>query len=142
LYFVGALDPNLITKFKRTCQFTAEDYALLVRLFRWFGQVVTTPTILAEVNNLASQLPAKIVRGWRERFQVGVTLFSERYEPSAMLSATPAFVHLGLTDAAIVQIADAKLLALTDDLKLYVALQSAGLDAINFNHLRTDLWSP
>jgi hypothetical protein len=45
------------------------------------------------------------------------------------------FAKLGLTDAAIVANLNSMFL-LTDDLDLYVAAASAGLDAINFTHMR------
>jgi hypothetical protein len=64
----------------------------------------------------------------------------EFYNESAGLAGEPTFQKLGLTDAGIRKVAERPLLVLTDDLPLYHHLREAGLDAINFNHLRTYLW--
>ncbi len=36
LFFIGAFDQNLITRFKRTRQFSVEDYATLISIFGLF----------------------------------------------------------------------------------------------------------
>ena len=46
------------------------------------------------------------------------------------------FVKLGLTDAGIMHLAKGAFLVLTDDVKLYLFLGHAGIDVLNFNHLR------
>jgi uncharacterized protein YaiI (UPF0178 family) len=47
------------------------------------------------------------------------------------------FARFGLTDAAIANAAQRPMLVLTDDLPLYQTLVHQGVDAINFNHIRT-----
>lgn len=140
LYCVGTCDPRLITTFKRTQQFTLEDFDLLRRLFNWFGTIVTTPNILTEVHNLAGQLPTDQVRMWRRQFRNRISNLSEEYLSSVQTSESPQYLNCGLTDAGVIEISRGRLLALTDDLKLFVALQSEGVDAVNFNHLRTSNW--
>jgi uncharacterized protein YaiI (UPF0178 family) len=50
------------------------------------------------------------------------------------------FHRLGLTDAAIAALARHNYLFLTDDFDLYSTLVNQGVDAINFNHLRSRTW--
>jgi hypothetical protein len=71
LYLIGSYDRSLIPRFKRTRQFTVEDYATLLLLLHPFDAVITTPNILTEVSNLSGQLvePAR-----SERFR----MFAER----------------------------------------------------------------
>jgi hypothetical protein len=140
LYFVGLCDPKLISGFKRTSQFVVEDFDLLLRVFGFFEKIVTTPNILTEVNNLAGQLHYKAARLWRAQFQQQVKDLIEMFVPSAHASSTPAFLGIGLTDAGIATVSKDQFLVLTDDLKLFLALQSAGVDAVNFNHFRTANW--
>ena len=45
-------------------------------------------------------------------------------------------MRFGVTDAALVRIADEGVLVMTDDFRLYQYLLSRGRDVINFNHLR------
>jgi hypothetical protein len=141
LYFVGECDPRLISTFKRTKEFTAEDFVLLQRLFNWFNKVVTTPNILTEVSSLANQLSTDDARRWRTSFQSRVSTLAERYLRSNKITASSQFVSCGLADASLVEVSRGRLLPLTDDLRLYVALQSEGIDAINFNHIREFNWS-
>ena len=141
MYFVGAADPHLIGTFKRTQQFVLEDLDLLHRMFNWFGTVVTTPNILTEVNNLASQLPSNQARSWRHEFRNRVSTLSEEYLSSQHVADKPQYLNCGLTDTGVIEASRARLLVLTDDLHLFIALQSEGIDAINFNHLRTSNWT-
>ncbi len=47
------------------------------------------------------------------------------------------FPKLGLTDSAILHLAKDKYLVLTDDFTLCQFLQKAGIDVLNFNHIRS-----
>jgi len=141
LLVVGEYDPDLIPRFKRTRQFAQEDFKTLVRLLAYFRVRLTTPTILAEVNSLANQL-AEPARGkCLIKFAAGIAVLAEHYEPSASLAALPMFGRFGLTDGAIMRLAEQKLLVLTDDFRLAQYLSSAGVDVINFNHVRVAAWA-
>ncbi len=94
LYFVGICDLRLITTFKRTRQFTTEDFELLLGLFKWFGTIVTTPNILTEVNNLAGQLSATHARFWRSQFQSRISSLSEEYVPAVQASESRHYLDL------------------------------------------------
>lgn len=61
LWIVGHVNRNRISKFNRTEQFLPEDYDLLVKLLNYFGQIITTPNILTEVNSLVNQLQSLIL---------------------------------------------------------------------------------
>lgn len=50
------------------------------------------------------------------------------------------FVKFGLTDTGIIHLTKGKYLVLTDDFRLSQYLQSAGVDVVNFNHIRTTYW--
>ncbi|HEX8691401.1 MAG TPA: PIN domain-containing protein [Longimicrobium sp.] len=136
LYFVGALDPDRIPRFKRTNTFTPEDHALLRRFLGRFERVVTTPHILAEVSNLAGELSGAVRDGVFAKFAAGITLMEERHAPAAELAAQPSFPRFGLTDTAVVHHARGRYLVLSDDFRLSQYLQHQGVDVINFNHLR------
>ena len=45
---VGTVNRQRIPNFKRTGDFTIEDYDLLVRLIDWFGQLIATPHVLSQ----------------------------------------------------------------------------------------------
>ncbi len=135
LYFVGAFDRNLILKFKRTQQFTVEDYDLLLNLLGYFDTIITTPHILTEVSNLSSQLGS----GYFAKFRQAVSVLREQSVPVMDILAMPEFPKFGITDTGIMHIAKNNYLVITDDFRLSQYLQSVGIDTLNFNHIRMRL---
>ncbi len=142
LYFVGNVARDQVPRFKRTKQFGVEDYDLLVRLLRCFDRIVTTPNVLSEVNSLSGQLTEPLRTKCFSDFARAITLLDEHYVASATAAQTSEFSRLGLTDCAIAHLAAAKYLVLTDDLTLARFLEKAGIDVLNFNHLRVWGWTP
>jgi hypothetical protein len=63
LHIVGALDPGLLIKIKRTSQFDSGDHALLINLISLLPKVIVTPGILAESCNLLDSANAKFILG-------------------------------------------------------------------------------
>ena len=137
LYFVGRFAPEHIPRFKRTCQFSVDDYQLLVRLLARFKRIVTTPNVLSEVSSLSGQLGEPLRSEYYLDFARGITALDEHYVASTAAARGSQFSRLGLTDCAIAHLATGKYLVLTDDLRLAQYLEKAGGDVLNFNHLRS-----
>jgi hypothetical protein len=140
LYFVGLYDQERIPRFKRTLTFTIDEFVLLAAILDSFDKVITTPNILTEVSNLSSQLPTKLRTDFYGDFAARIPVFEEHYTASGTISASTHFSKFGLTDSGIVDMVKDKYLVLTDDLKLFGYLQNLGIDAINFNHIRSLAW--
>ncbi len=104
-----------------------------------FPLVVTTPHVLTEVSNLA-RLREPELGTLRSIFLRLAERSKEVYQASELVMTDRAFGRLGLTDAAILMAAASGCLVLTADLDLHVELAGRGLDAINFNHIRTYTW--
>jgi hypothetical protein len=100
LLLVGSVDKRRIPGFKRTQNFTLEDFSLLSRLLAWFGKLFTTPHVLSQVSDL-TDLRGQDLETIRRLFGILVEQMEETYEPSRALVAHPLFSRLGLTDAAI-----------------------------------------
>lgn len=141
LYLIGCFDPDLISRFKRTRQFTAEDFNTLLLLLRPFNKFVTMPNVLTEVSNLSGQLgePAKSL--YFQMFGARIALMEEYYIESGKAAKQSDFIRMGLTDAGIFELAKDQYLVLTDDFRLSQSLQKKGVDVINFNHIRPLGWS-
>ncbi len=139
LFLVGTVNRQRIPNFKRTGDFTIEDYDLLVRLIDWFGQLIATPHVLSQVSDL-TDLTGNELAEIRELFKVLVENIEESYDTSRLLVGDPAFKRLGLTDAAIATVCSRGVLVLTADAQLHVVLQERGIDALNFNHIRPLGW--
>ena len=136
LYFVGSYQPDEVPRFKRTCQFTVRDYHLLKGLLARFKSVLTVPNILTEVNSLSGQMPQSNKEQYFGQFAKQIELLDEHYLASTDVSKAEEFPKLGLTDSVIMELARDKYLVLTDDSKLYRRLAHAGIDVMNFNHIR------
>jgi hypothetical protein len=50
------------------------------------------------------------------------------------------FERFGLGDASVAAVCERNVVVLTADLQLQIALVASGLDAINFNHVRSIGW--
>jgi rRNA-processing protein FCF1 len=137
---VGGLDPRQVERFKRTSAYTKQDYALLAEFVGEFRQMMTTPNVLTEVSNLLGQLAEPM----RRRALVGLGALTgrlaEKYLPSSTLVADQHFPLLGLADTSIIASVNKAVTVLTDDLDLYLRLSTAGVDVVNFNHLRSGSW--
>ena len=139
LYLVGKTNKRRIPAFKRTQQYTIEDFELLEILVSQFERMLTTPHLLTEASNLAA-LQADELGILRGVFKEMVGGMEEFYDESRSVVADTAFARLGLTDAAIATLCRRSMLVLTDDLQLHLALVNRGADSINFNHIRTFFW--
>jgi hypothetical protein len=141
LHIVGSHDERLIESFKRTRVFTLDDFRLLVRILTFFERVVTTPHILTEVNGLSNQISGDIRYKYFETFGAELMTLDEQFVASTVLAEGSTFRVFGLTDTAIKRVASGEALVLSVDLDLVVHLQNSGIDAINFNNIRTLGWS-
>jgi rRNA-processing protein FCF1 len=137
LFLVGLFDRTQIIRFKRTRAYSVEDYDLLAGLLSRFDRIVTTPHILSEVNSLARQLGEPARTSLFKFFATRIGLLTEEYVASAQAAGIAQFPRLGLTDSGIICLVKDKYLVLTDDFELFGHLEKAGIDVVNFNHLRS-----
>lgn len=141
LLLVGAVDPRLVPRFKRTNQFVRRDFDLLVRFIGAFERRSVTAHVLTETSNLGGQLGEPLrSRFFRTLFKAIEDLDeipTPSIEASRHESLAPAIrERLGLTDSILIVTASAPRLVLTDDETLVGELASRGLDAVNFDLIR------
>lgn len=141
LLLVGSFNRELITRFRRTAAFLPEDYDLVLKITGYFSQVLTTPHILAEVSNLAGQLPSDLKPGWFAIFAETIGTLVENYVPSVDLATLPQFRKFGLTDTGIMHDAQNRYLVLTAAFPLSNYLESIGSPVLNYNHIRGMAWT-
>ena len=137
LLVVGLTGPTLISKHRRTQEFSVEDHDLLVGVVGRAGKVFVTPNTLTESCNLLAQ------HGEPERSQLLSKLrnlieqSSETVISSKDASSHGAFLRLGLTDVVLLEAVSPTTPLVTVDLELYAAALASGEEAaINFNHSR------
>ena len=137
LLVVGATDQELIAKHRRLRRFMVEDYERLIGIIRQAGQVFLTPNTLTEASNLLAQHP----NPERSRFFAVLRRIigtnEEIIVESKTASRNNAFVRLGLTDAALLEVISEETPLVTVDLDLFVAAFAEGqVAALNFTHLQ------
>ena len=136
LMFIGYLNKDHITKFKRTQQYLPEDFDLLNALLITFNKIITTPNILTEVSNLANSLSGDYKKFFGRIFSKSIESLNENYLESKLVINSKELLNFGLTDSVILKSVKGKYLLLTDYLPLYYYAIGNGVDAINFNHIR------
>ena len=136
LLAVGMVNRDRIENFKRTRQYTVQDFDLLLRVLGRWRSLHTVPHVLAEVSNL-TDLPGSERPKVRQVLKETISVLTEVELSSARAAQDPIYPALGLVDAAIAAIArEHECTVLTDDLDLYLRLQHDNLQALNFTHLR------
>lgn len=139
-HLIGAWDPGLLRHCRATKGFSSEDFFLLNSFLNQFERHVTTPHVLTEVSNLAGRLPESMHSRFRSVFRAAIERLGEEFKDAKGISKRQEFLRLGITDTAISVIAPGRYLVLTDEVALFGVLHQKGIDAINFNHLRSLSW--
>jgi hypothetical protein len=137
LLVIGTASTELIGKHKRLREYGIDDYRLLIDAIGR-KSIAATPNVLTEVSNLA-------VYGLKEPLRsnvlgiLGLLIenMPEQYRPSREVARQPEFRRLGLADAAWLCVLAPRDRFVTADLQLYLAALERGIDALNFNHLRS-----
>lgn len=136
LFAVGTVNRQRIQTFKRTSQYTPQDFDLLLRVLGQWKSVYTVPHVLAEVSNLTDLSGAERPQ-IREVLKQTISVLTEVGIPSAQATLHPTYSALGLVDSSIATVArEHECVVLTDDLDLYLWLQRDGVSVFNFTHLR------
>ncbi len=137
LLVVGSVNPDAITRHRRLREYTPDDYDILIDLIAQVGQVLVTPNTLTETSNLLGyhREPERSRFFAQLRFIIEET--NEVVVASVSASHNDAFTRLGLTDAALLEVATEDTPVITVDWDLYATAASSNPNcAINFNHLR------
>ena len=137
LLVAGSLDLDIIAKHRRLSAYTVEDYGMLLGLLDEVEQVLVTPNTLTEASNLLGQHGEPERSSLLQQLAWLVQHSKEVVVTSGEASARAEFVRLGLTDAALLEVATSDTPVLTVDLGLFLAAQEKELDsAVNFTYHR------
>lgn len=143
LYFTGLVGPEFIETFKPTRNhgFKLADFELLTSIVDDFRVVVTTLHVLSEVSNHADRFKGDRHAAMCRIMAASIGVWTEEFQPAVELCGREEFRKFGLTDSAISATAHRKYLVMTVDFALAGHLTAAGVDVVNFNHLRPLAWT-
>ena len=110
---------------------------MLIDLISQVQRVLVTPNTLTETSNLLGQHGEPERSQFFEQLQFLIEDTEEIVIASAVASQNRSFTQLGLTDAALLQVATEDTPIVTVDFGLYLAAATSNPDSvINFSHLR------
>ena len=138
LLVVDATDRRIIAKHKRLDGYSSDDFELLREVIELGGgRVFVMPNTLTEASSLLRQHGEPERTALVEKLAELIEHSEEVVVVSAQASQNDHFLHLGLTDAALLETISADRPLLTVDLDLYLAaLQITEGAAQNFHHFR------
>ncbi len=139
LFAVGATSPEYIATYKRLSAFDADDLAMLDILIGFSDGVVWSAHVLTETSNWLNYARS----GVREEAYLVLGSLIERW-PEVMISSLeaarrPEFSRLGLTDAALLELAAKGAVIITTDGNLQTEALAAGLECKHFAEIREEL---
>lgn len=141
LYAVGLFDKDLIGRYKRTNEYTVEDFEIVSDVARRSPRLITTPHILAEVSNLTLDHAPRTGPPFLDALLGLIRAAHELYIEKDVILAQSVFGRYGVTDTGIIELALChRYLVLTDDFPLAGYLQSRQCPVLNLNHIRTTHW--
>jgi len=143
LFLIGSYDPNFIGDFKRTSNYSIDDFELLKKIFAYFKKLIITPQILAELSTL-SITKGGIYGDKLIHYLQAVVRFlesvEERYQKSNCLCGMELEVigKYGLTDMTMFELSKkTRMPILTDDLKLYNYSYAKKVPIIKFEYIKS-----
>ena len=137
LLVVGSENRDLIPKHRRLEHYSAEDFDILLELLENADRLYVTPNTLTETSNLLSQHGKPERTLLMRRLQYLIHDSNEIVVASIDASSNSRYQRLGLTDAALLELATIETPVLTVDFDLYLAAIESGEErAVNFNHFR------
>jgi rRNA-processing protein FCF1 len=129
------VNPDRIPRFKRTRQYSIEDFAFLIDLLSAPAKLFTLAHVMAEVSTLID-LEEPELGEVRELLRSELQVLMEPHHPSSLASNDSTVHRPGLTDAAIITAAlQHGLTVLTDDRALTIELQQSQVPVSNFTDL-------
>lgn len=138
LLVVGRSSRKIITKHKRLRkEYSEEDYDILLSLLDQVDQVYVTPHTLAETSNLLAQHEEPERSHLFDQLRHLIHESKEVTVEGAKVSDNSAFMRLGITDAALLEVVTDKTPLLTVDFDLFqVAVMKEPTAAVNFTQYR------
>ena len=137
LLVVGSVSRDAIARHRRLRAFTWDDYDILINLIDQVERVLVTPNTLTETSNLLGLHGEPERSRFFEQLRFIIEQTEEIVVTSVDASQNNTFTRLGLTDAALLEVATIENPIITVDLGLYLAASWSNPEsAINFTHLR------
>ena len=137
LLATGLANKSYIAKHKNLHPtYDIKDYNILTGLVAQSKGVLFSPHILAETSSLLRQSNDPMKSHISQSLANLINRSTETYFCSSSATLHRDYTRLGLTDAVMMCLCRTGATLLTADFDLYWAAASAGLNSVNYNHIR------
>lgn len=140
LLFIGYIDPDNITAYKRLNAFERKDHDILLRILDNFeSEVVITPHVLAEMSNMSKRGLGDKKEAYFNMIIEKLKQFHEEHIPLSQLIELDlsAVIRFGFSDLGVIAAAKKlNAIILSNDFKMVDLALSQNLWAINFTSIR------
>lgn len=101
---LGLIDPNLISKHKRTSIYTPQDFFDLLKVIKEIEYLIVLPNVWTEVDNLLNDFSGNYKWAYVNKIKHLINDSSEKYLQSKLGAETHFFFNIGLTDSLIIEL--------------------------------------
>jgi len=141
IFLIGLINVDYISHCNRTSSYDKKDWNIIIRIIDKFKEIVTTPNIQTEVNNLGRQT---LYGSYKQKFITLNKKFILESKEEVISSKSvidkkeEIFNRLGLTDTGIEIISqnnNTEIGVLTDDMNLFNRLLESNIPVLNYSHI-------
>ncbi len=120
VYLLGLMDPDIIKTHKRTQIYEPEDFFFLANIIQDPSNILVTPNTITETDNLLNNFSGERKYTYILAIAEMIRTASEHYIQSNRVIEAPHFISHGITDIALILLAQQQEVALfiTADSKL------------------------
>lgn len=115
---LGNMNPNLVSKHRRTSIYDKEDYFNLLRVIKSYKNLLVIPNIWTEVDNLLNNFSGNYRYEYVKVISELIKETSEKYLESKIIVSKDYFSSIGLTDSLILELGKNCEFIITSDSKL------------------------
>lgn len=138
ILIIGMINPDLISKNKRTSIYNEQDYINILN-FISNKEIVVLPNIWTELDNLLNNYYDNMYNNlYIQSFKKVVQKASEKYLKTNSVVNEYYFSQIGLTDSLIIQCAKDCDFLMTADSKLSDYAKSCGINVVDIVALKND----
>jgi predicted nucleic acid-binding protein len=132
LFLAGQINEKRIKNYTRNSLYTKEDYYFLLNILSNYDRIITSPSILTEVDNILNRITGED----KYRYLILVkTIYKqtiEKYIKTEIISQNLFFDTLGITDSAILMMAKESDLLISGDSSLCDYAKSLNIKTFDF----------
>jgi predicted nucleic acid-binding protein len=132
LFLAGQINENKIERYTRNSLYTREDYYFLLNILADYDQIITSPNILTEVDNILNRITGEDKYKYLVLVKAIYKQTIEKYIRTETVAQNWFFDALGITDSSILMMAKDCGLLISGDSSLCDYAKSLNIKTFDF----------